>query len=104
LEIGADVGLERRWVADHGLPVVVAQPGVFVDEFDAVPAGRGRAWLRARFRRGLRKGVLLWVHGVRNRRLGASAGVLLRARRRQPPPESNLVSEASSGSPQQTHA
>ena len=54
LEIGADVGLEQRRVAQHLLPVRVLQPGIVVGDGDAVvgegmrPArsdgsGRGRA-------------------------------------------------------------
>ena len=36
LEVGADLRIERRGVAHHLLPVVGAQPGVFIHQLDAV--------------------------------------------------------------------
>ena len=43
LEIGADVGVQHGWVAQHLLPSRILQPGVVVGEGDAVPRKAFRA-------------------------------------------------------------
>ncbi len=42
LEIGTDFAVEQRWIAHHLLPVGRPQPGVVVDERDAVMADAAR--------------------------------------------------------------
>ena len=79
IEVAADLGCELLGVAHHLLPVVVAQPGVIIDELDPVPGCRARAAGRDR-RLGERMSMGWAVHSTLHARGVGEGSPLRRAR------------------------